>query len=469
MSSTKNNRMEDNPSTDPAEMVPDAEYFQIQAEEASARQDWKSAAQFYSQSVNQRLAELDLIHSVQDGLTSKLDMQSIYDLIGDKLRDTFDAQVVMVSQYEPQTNHVYHHYAIERGQHLKLTTWRPIDVSRAKVVHTRQPVLLSLEEIERVVNSGAMQVIPGTELPKTWLGVPMVVGNEVKGIVSLQNLDKGNAFSPNDIRLLITLTNSMSQSLENARLFNETQRLLSLLEREMEIARRTQQSILPRRAPRRRGYDIGSLVISARAVGGDFYDFIPLGRNKLCIVLGDVSDKGLHAALFMALTFSLLRAETDHETDSLQILNHVNRYLIKMNASSMFVTLLYCILDYKTGEMCCLRAGHYPPLLLREDDSMALAPMSEGQPLGLFRKMEVDKQEFTIPRGGMVLLYSDGLTEPIDTHDNEFGVERAHRVLVANKHASAQEICGHLLTAVQAHSAQMPYQDDFTTVVIKRE
>jgi len=452
----------------PNSSQPDPQDPLTHAEKALSNQDWETAARSYAQSVEQRLAELALIHSVQEGLSAKLEMQAIYDLVGDKLRDTFNAQVVMISQYDPLTNHVYHHYAIERGQHLHLTTWRPIDVSRARVVQTRQPVMISLEEIEKVVNSGAMQVIPGTELPKTWLGVPMVVGNEVKGIVSLQNLDKGNAFTPNDIRLLTTLTNSMSQSLENARLFNETQRLLNLLETEMEIARRTQHSILPRRAPRHAGYDFGSLIKSARAVGGDFYDFIHIDRHRLCIVLGDVSDKGLHAALFMALTFSLLRAETGHEQNPRRILANVNQYLLKMNASSMFVTLLYCVLDFKTGKMQCLRAGHYPPLVLFADDTFAGQDYREGQPLGIFQDMKIDLQEFTIPPGGTVLLYSDGLTEPINLQGNEFGIQGVQQVLLSSRQDSARIICRKLWEAVQTHSAQMPYQDDFTTVVIKR-
>ncbi|MRR30820.1 GAF domain-containing protein, partial [bacterium] len=207
--------------------------------------------------------------------------------------------VVMISQYDPATNRVFHHYAIERGRHLRIEGWQPIDTSRLRIVQTAKPYMINQDEIIEVLGLGKMKVIPGTEVPKTWLGVPMVVGDQVKGIVSLQNLDKENAFSKSDIELLATLTNSMSLSLENARLSNETQRLLGLMEKEMDIARHTQQSILPPKLPRRLGYDIGSLMIPARAVGGDFYDFIKIGRHQVCVVLGDVSDKGLPAALFM--------------------------------------------------------------------------------------------------------------------------------------------------------------------------
>ncbi len=194
-----------------------------------------------------------------------------------------------------------------------------------------------------------MHVVPGTELPKTWLGVPMLVGKEVVGIVSLQNLDKENAFSKSDIDLLMTLTNSMSQSLENARLFSESQRLLNVIEEEMKIARLTQRSILPKRVPHRPGYEFGALVMPSRLVGGDFYDFIHVDKDRLSLVIGDVSDKGLPAALSMAQTSSLLRLEAERSNDPQKILLNVNRYLLKRNAPGLFVTLIYGILDCRAG------------------------------------------------------------------------------------------------------------------------
>jgi len=283
--------------------------FVAQAAQAEAQGDWKKAAHYYAQGLEQRAAELTLINSVQERLSSQLQMQAIYDLVGDKLRDTFDAQVVMISQYDPLTRTVFHHYAIERGLHLHIQGWQPVDISRAEIIRTHTPLMINLDEIIKRVGAAGMHVVPGTELPKTWLGVPMLVRDEVRGVVSLQNLDKENAFSTSDIDLLTTLTNSLSLSLENARLFNETKTLLNLLEGELAIARRTQRGILPLRLPRHPGYDFGTLIIPARAVGGDFYDFIHLDKGRLGIVIGDVADKGLPAALFMALTFSLVRAE----------------------------------------------------------------------------------------------------------------------------------------------------------------
>jgi serine phosphatase RsbU (regulator of sigma subunit) len=442
--------------------------FLAQAVEAEAQEDWKTAALCYAQCLEQRATELALINGVQEGLSWQLEMQAIYDLVGDKLRDTFDAQVVMISRYDPATRQIYHHYAIEQGRHLHLTDWLPVDSARAEVIRTRKPLMINLNEIIRRLEAAQMKIVPGTELPKTWLGVPMLVGDEVRGVVSLQNLDKENAFSASDIDLLTTLTNSMTLSLENARLFDETKRLLSLLEGEMEIARRTQQSILPMRLPRHQGYDLGSLIVPARAVGGDFYDFIHAGRQGLCIVIGDVSDKGLPAALFMALTFSLLRAETGRTNNPLQVLQNVNRYLLKMNALGLFVTLIYCVVEFKTGCLRTFRAGHLPPIILDGDGRCLDVPVGVGQPLGLFEDVKIDCQELRIPPGGLALLYSDGLNEAADWQGCEFGVVRVEQELSAHREESARAICKHLWQAVEAHSGATPHQDDFTTVVVKR-
>jgi serine phosphatase RsbU (regulator of sigma subunit) len=442
--------------------------YEAQATKAAVHGDWETAAKYYKRCLEQRAVELSLINSVQEGLSAKYEMQVIYDLVGDKLRDTFNAQVVMISQYDPQIDKIYHHYAIERGQHLQIPGWHSIDVSRFKVVHTKKPVMINGDEIIAVLNAGKMKVIPGTEVPKTWLGVPMMVGKDALGIVSLQNLDIENAFSSSDIDLLTALTNSMSQSLENARLFNETQRMLNRMEMEMGLARQAQKSILPTRSPKQSGYDFGSLIIPAQAVGGDFFDFIPVDENRLCIVIGDISDKGLPAALFMAMTFSLIRAETGRSNDQRQILENINEFLLRMNAK-MFVTLLYSVLDFKTGTLMYSRAGHPPPIVINQSGEIVNLPRSEGQPLGIFDQLRIEQQQFTLSSGNLVLFFSDGLYEAIDQTGNQFGFDRVKELLVSYHHENAATICDKLWQAVKEHSGDFHHQDDFTIVVIKRE
>ena len=413
--------------------------YQTLAKQAEEHADWQAAAKWYSLAMDQRSAQLALISQLQGKFSSKLEMQEIYNLTGDSLRDTFNAQIVMISQYDPNLNMVYHHYAIERGQHLNLTEWMPVDSSRAEIIRTRKPFMINLQDILKVLSDGRMKIIPGTDLPKTWLGVPMLVGDTVCGVVSLQNLDIENAFSQADIDLLMTLTNSMTLSLENARLFDRTERMLRHLRLEMEIARQTQRSILPARNPHTAGYQFNTLILPSRAVGGDFYDFIPMGEDKLGIVIGDVSDKGLPAALFMALTFSLLRAESQRSLDPIEVLNNVNHNLLKMNASGMFVTLLFGLLDFRTGVMNYARAGHLLPILLDGSGKAMPLRMDVGQPLGLFSKVVLDEEEVAIAPGGMMLFFTDGLNEAVDEKDEQFGLQRIVDLLCEQANAAIDE------------------------------
>ena len=186
-----------------------------------------------------RAAELALINGIQEGLASKLEFQSIINLVGDKLTEIFNAQCTVISLYLSETREVEHRYAIERGERLDLFLQErahPIDKFRQEVVETRKPYLINENYAHIAAKLDEATILEGDE-PKSLLFMPMIVGSEVKGIISLQNLDIENAFSESDVRLLQTVVNAMSVALENARLFDETQRLLKETEqRNTELA-----------------------------------------------------------------------------------------------------------------------------------------------------------------------------------------------------------------------------------------
>jgi sigma-B regulation protein RsbU (phosphoserine phosphatase) len=260
----------------------------------------------------------------------------------------------------------------------------------------------------------------------------------------------------------------INASLEKKRLRDQQTGLLRRLERELELARQTQQSILPDRLPEHAGYDFGARMIPANVVGGDFYGFIPLDSQHLGVVIGDVTDKGLPAALFMALTYSLVSVNASHADSAIETILHVNQHLLSMNASGMFVTLLYGILDYRTGQFQYARAGHLLPIVVSPDGQIAKISMTTGQPLGLFEDILLDQQTITIPAGGLVLMYSDGLSEASDAQGNEFGMLRLDGILSQNRRQPAQAVCEQLWLAIQDHAGCTTPQDDFTAVVIKR-
>jgi K+-sensing histidine kinase KdpD/CheY-like chemotaxis protein len=183
----------------------------------------------------QRTAELALINSVQEGLSKELNMQAIYELVGDKIRDVFNAQVVVIATLDQEPGIEHFKYVIEKGERFYLEP-RPYDKLRQQLIRTKEKILLN-EYSEEVAVRFGMTVLPGTELPKSLLFVPLIIGDKVKSYVSLQNIDEENAFSETDVRLLETLANTMSVALENARLFDETTRLLKETEqRTAELA-----------------------------------------------------------------------------------------------------------------------------------------------------------------------------------------------------------------------------------------
>ena len=239
------------------------------------------------------------------------------------------------------------------------------------------------------------------------------------------------------------------------------------LERELEIARNIQRSVLPQTLPSLPGFDLGALMVPARAVGGDFYDIIPLGCERWSIVVGDVCDKGVPAALFMTLTYSLIRAEAGRYDAPGEALRAVNRLLMNINTSHMYVTLLYGILDCATGRLSYARAGHPPPLLL--DGAGRVVPLERGpgQMLGLFDDPLLDEQSLAFPEGGALLAFSDGLSEAADQRGVELDVERVAQWVGACGSATAQQICDRLWDQVQAWTSPTGPQDDFTLLMVK--
>jgi signal transduction histidine kinase len=174
---------------------------------------------------SQRNAELAVINSVQEGLVRELEMQAIYDLVGDRLRDLFDAQVVVIRTYDHEAGMEHYRYVIEKGQRFDVPP-QPIDGVRRHLIESKAPLFINEQFVEAIQPYTERKATKG-DVPKSAIYVPMIVGETVRGDVSLQNVDREHAFSESDLRLLTTLANSMSVALENARLFDETNRLLA--------------------------------------------------------------------------------------------------------------------------------------------------------------------------------------------------------------------------------------------------
>jgi serine phosphatase RsbU (regulator of sigma subunit) len=239
------------------------------------------------------------------------------------------------------------------------------------------------------------------------------------------------------------------------------------LERELQVAFEIQTSILPQTLPPLEGYEFGALMVPARAVGGDFYDIIPLSSNKVGIFIGDVADKGVPSAIFMAQTHALIYAMATRNATPSRVLQRVNQLLIKIGESSLFVTVLYGVLDKRTGTLAYARAGHELPILVSAEGQVSIAPYNQGQLLGVLDKPVLDEQSLSIPPGGVVILYTDGVTDARHSNGDSFGLKRLTAELPTMVNESAQEACDRLWGTLQKFQNKTPQEDDVTLVAVR--
>jgi sigma-B regulation protein RsbU (phosphoserine phosphatase) len=242
---------------------------------------------------------------------------------------------------------------------------------------------------------------------------------------------------------------------------------LSKLEHELSLAREIQNSMLPRAIPPLEGYEFSARMIPAKSVGGDFFDFIQLGESLLAIAIGDVSDKGVPAALFMAMVRSLLRAEIHPGRPLQRVLRSVNHHLIDMNDKDMFVTILFGVLDSSTHHFQYVRAGHETPIFFDAQGSFKRLTKTRGQALGVIEEITLDEQTIELPKGSILLLCSDGIPEAPNRQNISFGYDGIVRTVGRMPGASAQAVCDELIKAVVSHQAGSPQHDDMTIVMVR--
>lgn len=239
------------------------------------------------------------------------------------------------------------------------------------------------------------------------------------------------------------------------------------LERELHVAFDIQMSILPKDFPQMNGIELGATLVPARSVGGDMYDFVALDEHRAGVVIGDVSDKGVPAAIFMAQTHALFRAEASRDVSPVRVLQRVNKHLLGMNARGLFVTAIYGMIDARNRTFWFARGGHELPLLLHPDGTVQQLAFQTGQLLGLFEDPIIPEQTVRIPSGGTLLLYTDGGTDIINADENPFGIEQLTETLKECAGLSAQATCDYIFKALRKYRRDVPPFDDVTLVAIR--
>jgi serine phosphatase RsbU (regulator of sigma subunit)/anti-sigma regulatory factor (Ser/Thr protein kinase) len=300
------------------------------------------------------------------------------------------------------------------------------------------------------------------------LAVPLVSQGELIGVLNLGPRLSEQDYSSDDRKLLDNLAAQAAPALRVGQLVREQEAEAATrqrFEQELEVARLIQQNFLPKELPDLPGWQVAAYYRPAREVGGDFYDVIPLPDGRVAFVVGDVTDKGVPAALVMSATRSVLRASAQRLIEPGAVLERVNEHLCPDMPEKMFVTCLYGVLDPESGLLRFANAGHDLPYVKTADGIVELR--ARGMPLGLMLGMDYEEKEAVLQPGDSVLLHSDGVVEAHDPDRNMFGFPRLKETMAAAP--AGQGLIDRVLAELETFTGtDAEQEDDITMVTLQR-
>ena len=304
--------------------------------------------------------------------------------------------------------------------------------------------------------------------------VPLVSQGELIGLLNLGPRLSQQEYSADDRKLLNDLATQTAPAVQVAQLVRQQQQQAQereRIEQELRVARLIQQTLLPKHVPDLPGYQLAAYYQPAREVGGDFYDFLELDNGHLGLVVGDVTDKGVPAAIVMATTRTMLRASAQRLDSPGEVLKRVNDVIVRDIPPNMFITCLYAILDPETGLLRFANAGHDLPYRRRRRTSSsggAEELRATGMPLGLLPGMSYEEKEIVLQRGDSVLFYSDGLVEAHDPEREMFGFPRLQGLVGAHRSDGSAMVNFLLGELARFTGDQWEQEDDITLVTLDR-
>lgn len=333
--------------------------------------------------------------------------------------------------------------------------------------------IVNVAEMMSASASGSGGPVPGR---CSLLFAPLRAKQRTVGLIILMN-DAGDPYSAGDLKLLNTIALQTAAAIENSIICEEMvgaaryREQLTAIQKELDTARAIQHSLLPRifpPFPDRTDFDIHARMTSARAVGGDFFDFFLIDKNHLGIVIGDVSGKGTPSALYMAVTHTHVRTVALRGATPEECMAEVNRVLLKDSPSSMFATCFYGILNTETGELRYSNAGHNPPYRMVEGGLAEPLEQTGGTPLGMFPWDQYGAGAVHLNPGDALFLYTDGVPEATNLEEEDFTDGRLLQVLRDAATLPSSAIIDMVNSHLMAFTAGAPQSDDITMVVVRR-
>ncbi len=337
-------------------------------------------------------------------------------------------------------------------------------------------VLRQEEDIDMVISDINMPQMDGLtlleQIPKVDPNVRSIIISAYGDMKNIRTAMNRGAFDfvtkPLDFDdLQITIDRTLAHLVEWRDALSSRDRLVSL-ENELNVASKIQQSILPTEFPWEDDFAVFASMEPAKEVGGDFYDVIHLGQDRVGVAIADVSDKGVPAALFMMSSRTLLKGSAIGKYEPGEVLQEVNDLLCEGNEAMMFVTLLYAVYDRTTGKLTFANGGHCTPYVRRSDGNIIDLPLTGGMALGILDGQDYYQDTFDLLPGDTVFLYSDGVSEAMNREGEEFGLERMAQVLAEKATEDPRAVNQAMFEAVRTFAGDTPQSDDITCLTLCR-
>jgi len=296
---------------------------------------------------------------------------------------------------------------------------------------------------------------------------PLTVKGKIIGTIYADNRLKNGIFNQADLELLTAIASSAAIAIENAKLFQEMKEK-GRMERELEQASQVQSGLMPSSEPELEGWQIAGKWIPAREVAGDFFDFIPLGHGTKGIVIGDVVDKGMAAALFMSYSRSLIRSKSIESTDLAKIIGEVNAEICQESTNGMFLTLVIAKVSEKNNSVDYVNAGHNPPVHFAAESKEISYLMPSGMLVGIDGDASYQTDSISLKFNDLIVFYTDGVIDALSKEGIEFGQGRFESLIEKHFSKTAPDIATEIWKSLEEFMGNTAHFDDITFVIVKK-
>lgn len=414
------------------------------------------------QSLRLQNARLEALHQVAMGLTSTLELDQVLQRVvemAQSLANSAHAHIFLYDHGRDEIHLAASHWAAE-ARHVAL---KP----RREGITYRVARSGKAEFIEETFNDPAYAETRPDLRPGALACLPLVKGNRTLGTLNL-GFWQAHQFDNDTRSFLDLMARQAAIAIETARLYSDAI-VKAQLERELQVARGLQASLIPRQTPQIPGWEFATLWEPAHIVSGDYYDFVRVeDGTSHGIIIADVSDKGMPAALFMMLSRSTVRASITASCCPADFIGRANRLLCADTIRGMFVTLCYAQIDPTTSELTYVNAGHNPPLFYRRERDELSELARTGIAMGVDESRPYGQETLTLAAGDFILFYTDGVTDAANGEQNFFGLDCLQQAVMSQRDASAAEMIAALERELGAFVGATPQFDDITAVVVKR-